>query len=87
MKKINEEKAMIIYDFLDSSKLFKGTVVPEARSLMNIPFITGNEALDAKFVSEAKKLVYGEVGIDMLAGPTEVFIIAAYVTDNICLHF
>ena len=55
MKKINEEKAKIIYDFLDSSALFKGTVVPEARSLMNIPFITGNAELDAKFVAEAKK--------------------------------
>ena len=55
MKKINVEKAKIIYDFLDSSKLFKGTVVPEARSLMNIPFVTGDAELDAKFVAEAKK--------------------------------
>ena len=55
MKKINEKKAKILYDFLDSSKLFKGTVVPEDRSLMNVPFITGNDELDAKFVAEAKK--------------------------------
>ena len=55
MKKINEKKAKILYDFLDSSKLFKGTVVPEDRSLMNVPFVTGSEELDAKFVSEAKK--------------------------------
>ncbi len=55
MKKINVEKAKLIYDFLDNSSLFKGTVVPEARSLMNIPFVTGDTALDAKFVSEAKK--------------------------------
>ena len=55
MKKINVEKAKLIYDFLDSSKLFKGTVVPEARSLMNIPFVTGDAELDAKFVAEAKK--------------------------------
>ena len=54
MKKRNEEKAKILYDFLDSSKLFKGTVVKEDRSLMNVPFITGNEELDAKFISEAK---------------------------------
>lgn len=53
MKKINENKAAMIYDFLDLSKLFKGTVVKEDRSLMNIPFITGNDELDAKFVSEA----------------------------------
>lgn len=55
MKKHNEKKAAILYNFLDSSKLFKGTVVPEDRSLMNVPFVTGNEELDAKFVAEAKK--------------------------------
>lgn len=53
MKEINEEKAKILYDYLDESKLFKGTVVPEDRSLMNVPFVTGNEELDAKFVKEA----------------------------------
>lgn len=54
MKKINDKKAKILYDFLDNSKLFKGTVVPEDRSIMNVPFVTGNEELDSKFVSEAK---------------------------------
>ena len=54
MKAHNEKKAKILYDFLDSSKLFKGTVVPEDRSLMNVPFVTGNEDLDKKFVAEAK---------------------------------
>ena len=54
IQKMNEEKAAILYDFLDSSELFKGTVVPEDRSLMNVPFVTGNEELDAKFVKEAK---------------------------------
>ena len=53
MKKINEKKAGLLYDFLDSSKLFRGTVVPEDRSLMNIPFVTGDADLDAKFVKEA----------------------------------
>ncbi len=53
MKEINERKAKILYDFLDSSKLFKGTVEKEFRSLMNVPFVTGNEELDAKFVKEA----------------------------------
>ncbi len=53
MKKINEKKAAILYNFLDNSKLFRGTVVPEDRSLMNVPFITGNEDLDAAFVKEA----------------------------------
>ncbi|MGI6270593.1 MAG: 3-phosphoserine/phosphohydroxythreonine transaminase [Candidatus Howiella sp.] len=55
MKAHNEKKAKILYDFLDGSKLFKGTVVPEDRSLMNVPFVTGDEELDAKFVAEAKK--------------------------------
>ena len=54
MKELNEQKAKILYDFLDSSELFKGTVVKEDRSLMNVPFVTGNEELDAKFVAEAK---------------------------------
>lgn len=55
MKAINEKKAALIYDFLDNSKMFKATVQGKDRSLMNIPFVTGNEELDAKFVSEAKK--------------------------------
>ena len=54
MKAKNVEKAQILYDFLDQSKLFKGTVEPGSRSLMNVPFVTGNEELDAKFVKEAK---------------------------------
>ena len=54
IKEYNEKKAAILYDFLDQSKLFKGTVRKEDRSLMNVPFITGNEELDAKFVKEAK---------------------------------
>ena len=54
LQKINEHKAKILYDFLDSSEMFRGTVVPEDRSLMNIPFVTGNDELDAKFVKESK---------------------------------
>ncbi len=54
MKERNEKKAKILYDFLDQSKLFKGTVLPEDRSLMNVPFVTGNADLDAKFIAEAK---------------------------------
>ncbi len=53
MKELNEAKAKLLYDFLDNSKLFKGTVRKEDRSLMNVPFVTGNEELDAKFVKEA----------------------------------
>lgn len=55
MKKLNEEKAAILYNFLDNSKLFKPTVTGDSRSIMNIPFVTGNDETDAKFVSEAKK--------------------------------
>ena len=63
MKQRNEEKAKLLYDFQDQSKLFKGTVVPEDRSLMNVPFITGNADLDAKFVKESK-----EAGLENLKG-------------------
>lgn len=63
MKKRNEEKAKILYDFLDQSELFKGTVRKEDRSLMNVPFITGDAELDAKFVKEAK-----EAGLENLKG-------------------
>ena len=55
MKERNEKKAKILYDYLDSSKLFKGTVVPEDRSLMNVPFVTGSKELDSEFVAEAQK--------------------------------
>jgi len=55
MKAHNEKKAAILYDFLDRSKMFKGTVEKKDRSLMNVPFVTGNEELDAKFLAEASK--------------------------------
>ncbi len=54
MKEHNEKKAKVLYDFLDQSDMFKGTVVPEARSLMNVPFVTGDDDLNAKFIAEAK---------------------------------
>lgn len=53
MKEKNEKKAAILYDFLDQSRMFTGTVVKEDRSLMNVPFVTGNKDLDVKFVQEA----------------------------------
>ena len=55
MKKINEEKAKVLYDFLDSSNMFRGTVVPEYRSLMNVPFVTDSDDLNKKFIAEAEK--------------------------------
>lgn len=63
MKERNEKKAALLYDFLDQSSLFKGTVRKEDRSLMNVPFITGDKDLDAKFVEEAKK-----AGLENLKG-------------------
>ena len=54
MKAYNEKKAAILYDFLDRSELFKGTVRKEDRSLMNVPFVTGDEEMDKKFVKEAE---------------------------------
>ena len=54
MDKLNQEKAKVMYDFLDQSKLFKGTVVPADRSLMNIPFVTGDKDLDAEVVAYTK---------------------------------
>ena len=63
MKEKNEKKAKLLYDFLDESKLFKGTVEKKDRSLMNVPFVTGDKDLDAKFVKEAK-----EAGFENLKG-------------------
>ena len=67
MKEYNEKKAKILYDYLDESRLFHGTVRKEDRSLMNVPFVTGNEELDAKFVKEAK-----EAGFENLKGHRSV---------------
>lgn len=53
MKELNEKKAKLLYDYLDSSKLFRGTVEKKDRSVMNIPFVIGNEEMEAKFVKEA----------------------------------
>lgn len=63
MKAYNEKKAAILYDYLDQSQMFTGTVVKKDRSLMNVPFVTGNPDLDAKFIKEAKAL-----GLENLKG-------------------
>lgn len=55
MKAYNEKKAKILYDYLDESNMFHGTVAKKDRSLMNVPFVTGDQELDAKFVKEADK--------------------------------
>ncbi len=56
IQKINEEKAGMLYNYLDESSLFEGTVVAKDRSLMNVPFVTGDKDLDSKFIKEAEKL-------------------------------
>ena len=55
MKAINEKKAALLYDYLDSSRLFRGTVAKEDRSLMNVPFVTGDKEKDAAFIAKAEK--------------------------------
>ena len=67
MQKVNEQKASLLYDFLDNSQLFKGTVVKADRSLMNVPFITGDADLDAKFIAYA-----AERGLVTLKGHRDV---------------
>lgn len=67
MKERNEKKAALLYDFLDQSRLFKGTVEKKDRSLMNVPFVTGDADLDARFVKEAKA-----AGLENLKGHRSV---------------
>ena len=67
MKERNEKKAKILYDYLNASRMFSGTVDAKDRSLMNVPFITGSSELDAKFVEEAK-----EAGFENLKGHRSV---------------
>ncbi len=67
IQKINEYKANMLYDFLDSSSMFKATVAKEDRSLMNVPFVTGSDELNAKFVKESK-----EAGLVNLKGHRSV---------------
>jgi phosphoserine aminotransferase len=54
LQNINEEKAAVLYDFLDSSKLFKATADSSCRSIMNVPFVTGSDELDKLFIAGAK---------------------------------
>lgn len=67
MKEHNEKKAKILYDYLDSSKLFKGTVEAKDRSLMNVPFVIGDDELEKKFIAESKK-----AGLENLKGHRSV---------------
>ena len=63
LQKINEKKAAMLYDYLDNSKLFRGRVAKKDRSMMNVTFVIGDEALEKKCVAEAK-----EAGLYNLGG-------------------
>lgn len=67
VKERNEKKAKLLYDYLDQSQMFRGTVVPEDRSLMNVPFVIGNDELEKKFIQES-----GEAGFANLKGHRSV---------------
>ena len=67
MERRNVEKAKVLYDFLDSSSLFTAAVVPQDRSLMNVPFVTGDKDMDAAVVAASK-----EAGFDNLKGHKSV---------------
>ena len=81
MEQKNIEKAKIFYDFLDSSKMFRGTVVPEDRSLMNIPFVTGDAELDAEVIAYTKK-----AGFENLKGHKSVGGLRASVYNAMSLE-
>ena len=83
VQEINEKKAKILYDFLDSSEMFKGTVVPEDRSLMNVPFITEDDDLNAKFIKEAKEAGFVNLKGHRSVGGMRASIYNAMPTDGV----
>ena len=83
MKAINEKKAQILYDYLDQSAMFKGTVNPADRSLMNVPFVTGNEDLDKKFIAEATKAGFKNLKGHRTVGGMRASIYNAMPTEGV----
>ena len=83
MKAINENKAKILYDYLDQSTMFKGTVNPADRSLMNVPFVTGNEDLDKKFIAEATKAGFKNLKGHRTVGGMRASIYNAMPTEGV----
>ena len=83
MKEINEKKAAILYDFLDQSKMFKGTVEKKDRSLMNVPFVTGDDELDALFVKESKAAGYENLKGHRSVGGMRASIYNAMPTEGV----
>ena len=83
MKERNIRKAAILYDYLDRSRLFKGTVRKEDRSLMNVPFVTGSKDLDAKFISEASEAGFKNLKGHRTVGGMRASIYNAMPADGI----
>jgi len=83
LQKINEEKARILYDYLDESKMFRGTVIKKDRSLMNIPFVSPNKEIDAKFVKEAAGNGLVELKGHRLVGGMRASIYNAMPTEGV----
>ncbi|HAN20762.1 MAG TPA: 3-phosphoserine/phosphohydroxythreonine aminotransferase [Clostridiales bacterium] len=83
MKKINVEKAAILYDYLDSTKLFKATAEKEHRSMMNVCFVTGDENIDKKFCSEAKKAGFENIKGHRSVGGMRASIYNAMPTEGV----
>ncbi|MCL2225341.1 MAG: 3-phosphoserine/phosphohydroxythreonine transaminase [Defluviitaleaceae bacterium] len=83
IQKINEAKAKILYDFLDSSSLFKGIAAPSHRSLMNIPFTTGDDEKDKQFTKEAATEGFANLGGHRLVGGLRASIYNAMPTEGV----
>jgi len=83
MEKINQQKAKILYDYLDQSKLFQGTVVAKDRSLMNVPFVTGSKELDAEFVKAAEAAGFVNIKGHRTVGGMRASIYNAMPTEGV----
>ncbi|MCD7878977.1 MAG: 3-phosphoserine/phosphohydroxythreonine transaminase [Candidatus Gastranaerophilales bacterium] len=83
MKQINDKKAKILYDFLDNSKLFKGTVEKESRSVMNVPFVTGSDELDKLFIEQAQKAGFVQLKGHRTVGGMRASIYNAMPVDGV----
>ncbi|HEX2956925.1 MAG TPA: 3-phosphoserine/phosphohydroxythreonine transaminase [Chitinispirillaceae bacterium] len=83
MQKTNEQKAKVLYDFLDNSKMFKATVVPEYRSLMNVPFVSPSEELDKEFIKKADKAGFINLKGHRLAGGMRASIYNAMPVEGV----
>ena len=84
MKELNERKAKVLYDFLDSSEMFHGTVRKEDRSLMNVPFVTGDKDLDAAFIKAASEAGFVNLKGHRSVGGMRASIYNAMPEEGVC---